>query len=158
MLFSKSTLGFYDPKIHGKDVPHDCVEITKERHIELITGQSSGMVISSDENGAPVLLDPPSQSFGDLLAAAKEELRTIRKGMLDAVTGIGFRASVAGNAAISQEAVVISRQLLDITDDPDLNSANTLEDMRSAGLAAYRRIAAAASNDFSTAFKEVTGL
>ena len=58
MLYSKTTGGFYDPEIHGEAVPSDCVEISKERHAELLAEQSSGKVIVSDKKGLPKAVDP----------------------------------------------------------------------------------------------------
>lgn len=97
----------------------------------------------------------PAVPVSKLLNTAKDEMRAMRRDMLDAVTGIGFRASVAGNAALSQEAAAVSQQLLDITDDHDLNAAQTYEDMRAAGMAAYRRISESVSPALRIAFKEL---
>ena len=59
MFYSKSTNGFYTKEIHGDNIPSDAVEITVEEHQNLIAGQSSGKIISSDNDGKPVLVDPP---------------------------------------------------------------------------------------------------
>jgi len=61
--FSKSTLGFYVADIHGDGIPNDAVEITKEKHEELLAGQSSGKIISGDESGNPILVDLPQSSY-----------------------------------------------------------------------------------------------
>src|SRR5690554_636524 len=58
MFYSKQTGGFYDPEIHGNNIPEDAVEISKELHSSLLQGQASGKVIVSDESGYPVLSDP----------------------------------------------------------------------------------------------------
>lgn len=58
MFYSKSTGGFYSREIHGANMPADVVEITSEQHSALIEGQSNGKVITSDENGFPILIDP----------------------------------------------------------------------------------------------------
>lgn len=57
MFFSASTGGFYSREIHGTNMPADVVEITTEQHSALIEGQSNGKVITSDENGFPILID-----------------------------------------------------------------------------------------------------
>lgn len=59
MYFSKSTGGFYSREIHGDNIPPDAVEITQQQHTALFKGQSEGKVITADENGYPVLIDPP---------------------------------------------------------------------------------------------------
>ena len=58
MLYSKTTGGFYDTEIHGEAVPSDCVEISKERHAELLAEQSSGKFIVGDEEGLPQAFTP----------------------------------------------------------------------------------------------------
>gem|GEM_PF-7090391 len=102
-------------------------------------------------------LNPPPPPISETLERAKNELRSLREPMLSAVTGIGWEASEAGDAALAQEARNIRNALRDITDDPALNAAQTYEDMRAAGVAAYRRIAAGASPAFAATFKEFTG-
>ena len=59
MFFSASTGGFYTREIHGDNIPDDAVEITAEEHQALLEGQSQGKRIVADENGYPVLHDPP---------------------------------------------------------------------------------------------------
>lgn len=154
-FYSKSTGGFYDRDIHGANIPADAVEITAEKHAALFDGQSQGKLIVADERGYPIAIDPPAAQVLDLLERAKAEMRAMRRDMLDAVTGIGFRANVAGNTTLAQEAATVSQQLLDITDDPELNAAQTYEEMRAAGLSAYRRIADSVSADLRSAFKEL---
>lgn len=155
MFYSKSTGGFYDATIHGNNIPADAVEITAAEHTALLQGQSLGKRIVADERGYPIAIDPPATPTAELLERAKEELRAVRRDMLDAVTGIGFRANVSGNTALAQEAAQVSQMLLDITDDPALNAAQTHEGMRIAGLAAYRRIADSVSADLRSAFKDI---
>lgn len=59
MFYAKSTGGFYDAAIHGDNIPSDAVEITSDYRWELISGQSEGKIISSDESGYPILIDIP---------------------------------------------------------------------------------------------------
>lgn len=59
MYYSKSTGGFYVLAIHGAAIPVDAVEITVDEHAALLHGQAQGKLISSDEQGYPVLIDPP---------------------------------------------------------------------------------------------------
>lgn len=92
-----------------------------------------------------------------LLDRAKDELRALRSPMLDAVNGIGWRASMAGNSALANEAAALTEALLDITADPALNAATNYDDMRAAGVAAYKRIAMGASPELAKVFREITG-
>ena len=69
MLYSKSTSGFYSREIHGENIPTDAVEITTEQHDALLEGQSQGKIISADDNGYPILIDPPPLTTEQIAAA-----------------------------------------------------------------------------------------
>ena len=73
MFYSKQTCGFYDTAIHGDNMPDDAVEITAEQHAALLDGQSQGKVIAADENGYPVLIDPPVPTTEQLADTARAE-------------------------------------------------------------------------------------
>lgn len=98
-----------------------------------------------------------ASSIAALLEQAKDDLRELRKPMLDAVNGIGWRASMTGNITLANEAVALADALLDITADSALNAATNYDDMRAAGVAAYKRIAATASPELAIVFREITG-
>ena len=68
MFYSKSTGGFYSREIHGDNIPADAVEITDAEHAALIEGQSMGKVIVADENGRPILQDPPPPTAEQIVA------------------------------------------------------------------------------------------
>lgn len=57
-FFSKSTNGFYHSDVNST-MPADVVQITKERHVALMLGQSNGQLITAGADGHPVLQDPP---------------------------------------------------------------------------------------------------
>ncbi|CAH0297388.1 phage tail assembly chaperone [Pseudomonas brassicacearum] len=85
---SKTTGGFYDDAIHSAEqIPLDAVEITQKLHAELHEGQSMGKRISSDEDGYPILVDPPAQS-PEFLAAIE---RVWRDGQLVVTDGMVAR-------------------------------------------------------------------
>jgi hypothetical protein len=71
MFYSKSTGGFYTREIHGDNIPADAVEITVEEHQALIEGQSQGKHIVANENGYPVLVDPPAPTPEQLATQAR---------------------------------------------------------------------------------------
>ncbi len=55
ILFSASTMGFYDTDIHTVDgIPKDAKEISRELRDEMVKGQSQAQLIA-DENGYPSL-------------------------------------------------------------------------------------------------------
>ena len=59
MFASKSNRGFFDPQINDF-IPDDAVEISYERHVELLTGQNEGKVIVWEgADGFPFLAEPP---------------------------------------------------------------------------------------------------
>lgn len=157
MFFSIKTGGFYKESIHGKYIPEDAIKISDGERESIYAELSKGKKVSGYENGKFSFSDPVGTSSAEILDSAKVEIRAIREPMLSAVTGIGWEASEAGDAALVQEARNIRNALRDITDDPALNSAKTYEEMRAAGVAAYRRIAAGASPAFAATFKEFTG-
>ena len=69
MLYAKSTSGFYDPAIHGDNIPADAVEITTEQHAALLAGQSNGKRIVADADGYPILQDPPPPTPEQVIAS-----------------------------------------------------------------------------------------
>lgn len=77
-LFSKSTGGFYDVEVHGDRVPDDVVELTDDEHMALLIGQSAGKRIVADDDGRPVLRDPPpptrEQQIAQIEAALQAEM------------------------------------------------------------------------------------
>ena len=54
MFYSAEKNGFYDDKIH-KNIPDDVIEISKERHLELLAAQSRGNIICPDNKGNPII-------------------------------------------------------------------------------------------------------
>lgn len=58
VYFDPVTSGFYQSDFH-KVIPSTAVEITDKKRWELIAGQSEGKLIVADENGRPILQDPP---------------------------------------------------------------------------------------------------
>ncbi|MDW7796076.1 tail fiber assembly protein [Morganella morganii] len=75
--YSNETNGFYDSEINGDDIPQDVVEITDETWMELLSGQEEGKVISADENGYPVLIDPPPLSHERHVAMAESQKQAL---------------------------------------------------------------------------------
>lgn len=59
IYYSPSTPGFFSTVIFRKeDIPTDAVGITLKQHQELMLGESLGKVISLNDKGVPVLLEP----------------------------------------------------------------------------------------------------
>lgn len=66
MFYSKSTGGFYAHEVHGKNMPADVVEITKQEHAALLEGQFLWKVIGADSAGRPVLQEPLFQQLAEI--------------------------------------------------------------------------------------------
>src|SRR5690554_1861716 len=89
MFYSAKTGGFYAREIHGDNIPEGAVEITPEQHAALLQGQSDGKVIAADENGCPVLIDPPPAPpyVPQQVTRAQGKAALIAAGLWDAVLG-----------------------------------------------------------------------
>jgi len=59
----------------ASSIPHDAVEITEERHIELMTEQGLGAKIQPDANGFPVAVYPAPLTAPQLIDRAKKRAR-----------------------------------------------------------------------------------
>lgn len=69
VYFSPSTCGAYYLSVHGVDMPSDVVKISEAEWQAVLSGLSSGAkVVSSDEAGYPVLIDPPPLAMEELEA------------------------------------------------------------------------------------------
>lgn len=83
MLYSKSTNGFYDSAIHGKNIPLDAVEITSETWQMLLSDQSKGKIIQADGNGFPISIDRPvltvEQTIGAISSSIKLSIDAVAK-------------------------------------------------------------------------------
>jgi hypothetical protein len=76
MFYSPTKQGFYNKQIHGDSIPADAVEITEERHAELMAAQSSGLIIVPDDIGHPIAIDPPELSKSE---AVRLEISKLEK-------------------------------------------------------------------------------
>jgi len=58
-LYSSRENAFYNSEVNT-NIPDDAVEISREKLLELLNGQSAGKSIASDSSGYPVLTDHQS--------------------------------------------------------------------------------------------------
>lgn len=82
MYYSASKHGFFE----NKNID-DAVEISTDCWHELLTGQSNGKIIAADENGYPILIDPPKPDFKDLQTAALTKIDTYHAQTLQTLVG-----------------------------------------------------------------------
>lgn len=109
MKYAASTGGFYDIAIHGGDIPADAVDVTRERHQELLTAQSQGKRITADANGQPIAVDPPSPTEEDLA----EKARSTRDALLAACDWVVVRAQES-DQPVPAEWAAYRQQLRDV--------------------------------------------
>ncbi|SLK09531.1 tail fiber assembly protein [Novosphingobium mathurense] len=72
LFFSASVGGFFDDGVHSV-IPGDAREITRARHAELMDSASAGMLITANENGDPVALEPPLPDDAELRRRLRAE-------------------------------------------------------------------------------------
>lgn len=74
IYYSKSARGFFMEGINPEEqMPSDCVEITEQRHEELMQAQASGLEIVGDAGGKPTTIDPATIPMTPEQARAKRE-------------------------------------------------------------------------------------
>lgn len=82
--YSSSAYGFYYKSIHGDNIPSDAVEITFEDYANLMQGQTSRKIISSDNSGYPILIDPEAVIYvPKVVSKAQGLLELHERGLLD---------------------------------------------------------------------------
>lgn len=72
--------GFY---FDDQAVPAGAVEISEEKYIELLNGQSNGQMIISDKSGNPILIDPAPSAFHELKNGEWKITKAKQKEQLD---------------------------------------------------------------------------
>jgi hypothetical protein len=169
MYFSPSTRGFYAREINGNGIPQDAVELLPDQYTALLNGQSQGMVIGSDANGAPVLKTPAPEGFDSAKARALALLRAERAPVLAALDGLqatanaaalsaliaGSNASASTASAKAQQIEQLKQGLRNAPAAINFAPLTTFEQMRLAGKAYYASLVSGASPEVVAAFKEV---
>jgi hypothetical protein len=79
MYYSPSRQGFYpieDKEAYERSPsgwPEDAIELDYDYYLSLIYGQNHGKNIKPDENGYPILVDPPAPSKDELIQEASRK-------------------------------------------------------------------------------------
>lgn len=84
ILFSPSTRGFYPPNVAYDSLPDDLVEISIERHQELLAAQAAGMSIVAGPDGLPMPVEPAPQ-VPPVVSMAQARLALLKSGHLKTV-------------------------------------------------------------------------
>lgn len=154
--YSASTGAFYPYDIDYPSLPDD-VQHVDGADYQKAMARAPGETFDFDASGALTIYPAPVESQADALARALSAVRAERAPMLDALTGIAGRATRAGDTATAQAADAAAVDLLNITKLPALLAATTYDDMKTAVLTEYRRIAGGAPAAVQSAFVEVLG-
>ncbi|WP_338884834.1 tail fiber assembly protein [Xenorhabdus sp. TH1] len=73
IFWSATTNGFYPSDIQYDPLPDDLVEISVENWQLLLSGQGSGKIINSGNNGYPVLTEQPPPSGTEFIAMVEQQ-------------------------------------------------------------------------------------
>lgn len=104
--YAASTGGFYNSSVHGTDIPADSVIITEEYWQELLNGQSAGKVIKPDENGYPILVDPPPPTLEQITADALAKRAALMSEATAAIAPLQDAVDL-GEATPQEEALLL---------------------------------------------------
>lgn len=153
--YSESTGNFYPYDIdYGDSLPADVIEVRQADYEAALAARAAGNAIGFVD-GQLVITPPPPVPFADQAAPFLAEVRTTREAILNRLAGIGLAALIAADTQTAA-AVFESRQaLLDITKQPDVVGATTMDDLKAAVLAAYRAITSTAPDTVRSAFNMV---
>lgn len=73
MFFSNITMGFYSKDINDDNIPDGAVEITEDKYTEMLSEMHKGKIVSQDDNGKLVLIDPPGITAAQVWEHIKAE-------------------------------------------------------------------------------------
>lgn len=135
-------------------IPKDAVEITSERHRELLAGQAAGKCITADDSGAPVLTDPEPVPMPLIIEQAKARVRVARVAVFGTLAGIQSQALADGDTITAKAISSIQTELAAIT-SIDLSGCKNGDDVDLAFAKAWVTIAAGAPAKVAKAFNEV---
>ncbi len=71
IFFSPTTGAFYDDALWGADLPEDVVEVSPERHAEVMEATTTGQIVQAGEAGQPVAVDAPTPPAETLAVSAR---------------------------------------------------------------------------------------
>jgi hypothetical protein len=152
-FISNPEVAFYDDRVHV--IPEGARELDDDLYNRVVRDTPAGKSVSIDSDGLPCLVDSAPIAFSEEVALYLAEVRKLREQILNRLAGISGRAVRRGNDALALECDGAVEQLLDITKDADVLAATSLDALKAAVLAAYRRITSNASPDVVNAFKGI---
>lgn len=101
-FYSQTTGATYFKEVHGS-VPSDAVPISEDRFKEVIINPARGKLRVHDDDGLPILIDPPAATVEELAAAERQW----RDGELSAIMWLRERhrdqQEIGGETTITAE-------------------------------------------------------
>lgn len=88
-------------------LPADALEITPERHAELLAGNATGQLIVPDEAGLPMLADPPPPTTEQLAAQATAKRSQLLQQVTQAIAPLQDAVDL-GDASSDEEAALLA--------------------------------------------------
>lgn len=76
VFYSATTNSFYTTEINGDNMPDDVVELTAERHAELMNDVANGLMITHDDRGNPMSAPYPAPTNEQLKSVCKQKAKT----------------------------------------------------------------------------------
>lgn len=110
IYWNANSKGFYDTSVHDV-VPDNSVEISESKWNELLTGQASGLIITSDSVGNPILV-PYTPTLDETLSAINTAIQSAldsgaqKWGYANMVTACSYVGS--NNAQYAADALALS--------------------------------------------------
>lgn len=127
----------------------------KRIEVDVVSGEVREIDLTPEEIAA--LPIPEIETEPQARERAIIDIRTERKPILDALTGIGFGALIVNDAATIDAVSTARQSALDITVLPAFLAATTYDEMKAAIMAEWRRMAVVAPINVQTAFREILG-
>lgn len=157
--YSPTTGAFYPLDIdYGKALPADVIKVSQADHQAAMAAREIGDGIKFVD-GHLVITSRPPIPFADLAGPFLAEVRTTREAILNRLAGIGLAALVDGESGVAEAIAQARRQLLDITEAPEVLTAIGAENMaalENAVKVRYKAIAAGVPLEVRNAFNKVS--
>lgn len=112
MFYSSVNNGFYDEQ---SALPEDALEITESRYSELIAGIEGGKFLSANENGLPVLTEPPQPTYDELVAVAELLKQQLINSAMQSISVIQLKLQAARTLTAAEK--VKMNAVLDYIDE-----------------------------------------
>lgn len=157
--FSPSTGTSYPFGIdYGANLPADVIEVRQDDYDTAVLARAAGNSIAFPK-GKLVITPAAPIAFAARSAPFLAEVRTTREAILNRLAGIGLAALVDGDTGTAEAIAQARRQLLDITEAPEVLAAiaaENLDYLEEAVKLRYKTIAAGVPLEVRNAFNKVS--